>query len=726
MTIESMNERHFPQSCAEWEARLAHTPEEPLSSDEREALRVHTASCANCSELLRDYRLIDSYIHWSRAIQPQQELPPWLIAEMQRNPIGSHRTAERYVIRRFWIPALFTLLAIGVAVGIGLYVAHSRHPYALVIAILALAEAGGILAVLTPLLQFWRVHFSENKQHAHSHTALPERIGQLCKTIIGSVSVFRHGRTSALISSAENARRRNPSGQRFRRIVRERAILLLSCLLLLVANAFSLFLLINPIFAQAGSSANNINIGISDGNPAFDTGRPDGQLKLQAAHEFAAGHIQTARRLWQQAIAIDSSDAEAQIYYEDLQVMDSHHPYITLVVATILSPQYIGGGRDDLQGAYIAQQEINHYHLLPGGLMLRLLVAVSGFDSTTPVTVARQIVQVAQRDATIAGVIGWPTSSATKAVSSILTEAHLPMISPTASSIQLTNISPYFFRVAPTDAQQAEVAAQYAKHTLQSKNVVVFYDPADSYSDSLATSFIQNFQDSGHTVTTEKYTRGNPESLLGPVQDALQVKPGKPAPDLFYFAGYVSDMDEILKHLPACARPSTLSSSSCILVMGGDALYVQGDYDLGNLALEKLASYSRLRFTAFAFPSQCESEHNPQHPSFCSEYAQSFDPNGLYQPGTYGYNLPDADAMLSYEATQAFLQASATLLEADQPLTADNLRAVLIHTTIQAIGETFTFEPNGNVGGGQQVYILSGNTNEQTSVVSRIALSSLP
>ncbi len=113
------------------------------------------------------------------------------------------------------------------------------------------------------------------------------------------------------------------------------------------------------------SSANGIGvtkapdgeyIGISDGTFAFDTNRPDGRFKTQAAQKLMAGDIGGAQSLWQSGLATDTNDAEALIYQQDQQVLASGNPYITFVVGTMMTGDNVGVGRDDLQGAYVAQK----------------------------------------------------------------------------------------------------------------------------------------------------------------------------------------------------------------------------------------------------------------------------------------------------------------------------------------------------------------------------------
>ena len=167
-------------------------------------------------------------------------------------------------------------------------------------------------------------------------------------------------------------------------------------------------------------------------------------------------------------------------------------------------------GHDDLQGAYVAQKEFNDGAKLTGGTLVRLLVANSGDQTSYTTTVSQQVKQLVQSDHTVVGVMGWPFSSRAQAAVTPLTQAHIPMVSQTASSDSLTGISPYFFRVAPPNKTQAIIGAKYSEQVLKAKKVVIFVDPADPYSQSLANFFSSQFTADGNTVLkTEEYTVGS-------------------------------------------------------------------------------------------------------------------------------------------------------------------------------------------------------------------------
>jgi serine/threonine protein kinase/ABC-type branched-subunit amino acid transport system substrate-binding protein len=440
-----------------------------------------------------------------------------------------------------------------------------------------------------------------------------------------------------------------------------------------------------PTLATIGvTTVNGERIGISDGSYIFDTGTAGAALKEQAAQALRQSppNVSAALSLFGEAVSQQSNDAEALIYQEDLRVMNSGSPYVTLVVGTMLSGDSatVGVGRDNLQGTYVAQKEWNDGAKLHGGTQVRLLIASSGSQEGYVSQVAQQIVRLAHSDRTFLGVMGWPFSSWAEAEIGVLAKAHIPMVSPTASSDQLTNASPYFFRVAPSNNAQGIAGAHYAEQYLHAKTVALFYDPTDLYSQSLAQDFARQFVADGNTIVDrETYTVGKPETLVASLQKALAKNP-----DLIYFSGYASDVSTILSHLPPGNLP----------VMGGDALY-----ELSGYPPSARPGFSRLHFTSFAYPDEWGVlGYAGRQPAFFSEYGNDFDPNHQH-PG-YGFTRPDNDTILSYDATVALLTACNSALSAKPSVTPDDLRQALSTITganaLQGVSGQIAFGPDGN------------------------------
>ncbi len=413
------------------------------------------------------------------------------------------------------------------------------------------------------------------------------------------------------------------------------------------------------------------SIGISDGTVAFAVTGPGGNNKIQAADKLKSGDSIAAGSLWRAALSSDPGDAESLIYLEDQQVLRDHSnsntPYVTIVVGSLLTGNNASVGRDDLQGAYVAQKEYNDAARRNGGTLVRLLLANSGNDKSYATTVANQIVQLVKDDPTVVGVMGWPFSSHALAAIDILTRAHIPMVSQTASSDSLTGISPYFFRVNPSDTTQGAVGAKYVEQTLHAKNVALFVDNADPYSQSLATAFSTQFKNDGNTIiVTEAYTVGPAGRAALPklLQDAESKNP-----DLIYFAGYASDAGVLLANLPTSGPYAHLA------VMGGDALY-----ELQGYPPSAGPGFNRLRFTSFAYPDEWDVQHlTASKPAFFNDYIAAYNPHNQHSLGTYGYTRADGDVILSYDALMTLLHASNLALTSHKPITAADLQQALSH-----------------------------------------------
>jgi eukaryotic-like serine/threonine-protein kinase len=469
-------------------------------------------------------------------------------------------------------------------------------------------------------------------------------------------------------------------------------ILLIGLLILFLALPLLIFRQLSylgtkPDPIRVWSTPHGELIGLSDGRYTFDTAadRLDASLKVAASKALAQGDKAAAKSLWSRAVRSDTSDAEALIYLEDQRVLDSGSPYITLVVGAVLTgnPSDISSGRNNLQGAYVVQKEYNDGFKLSGGRLVRLLIANAGSKSDNVAQVTEQITQAKTQDTTIIGVMGWSRSAYVEKSIPILTRAQMPMVSSTASADNLSGISPYFFRVAPSNKSQAIAGAKYAEQELHASHVALFVDPKNSYSNSLANDFKQQFvADGNQIVDTENYTVGDKASLPTLLQNALNAKP-----DLIYFAGYVDDLAVLLVDLP--------TSLPNLQVLGGDSLYSPNGYPLS-----ARPSFSRVHFTSFAY---FEEWNIPglNKPQFFTEYPNYFNPYGEdHSQNPYGFTLADYGVILSYDAMYALLQGCQNVLIAHNALTSTTLQHGLTQITgtkaIQGVSGQISFGPNGD------------------------------
>jgi ABC-type branched-subunit amino acid transport system substrate-binding protein len=428
-------------------------------------------------------------------------------------------------------------------------------------------------------------------------------------------------------------------------------------------------------------------IGISGGEFAFDKTRPDYALKCQGAQAFMRNQPDQAKGYWQQASAEESNDAEALIYQEDLRVKNSGKKYISFIIATILTGNYVNIGRDVLQGAYVAQYVHNHSDKLP---QINLLIANFGSivrenfqdGPGEEEQVANQIVKAVPHDSSIKGImIGLPFIVSDRTITTLDTAGIPVVLSGGFDEAQIRGTN-NIFPVAASTNREGMVGAKYVKQTFPNSKIALFENEKDPYSRSLAGAFQQYFP--SKTIIREFYSVSDqPQDFQKKIHD-LEDKGAK----VIYFAGDSTNINNLLNNL----TPGT----NGLLVMGGDALYELGGYTGKN--------YNLLHFTAFAFPDewylppQSKSIHSSVL-TFLNEYPHLL--GGSRTPYIYGYTRADSDTLLSYDATSVLvhgseiLSKSGTNIDFSSQALIDTLRNFSGSNAFQGFSGRISFGPDG-------------------------------
>jgi eukaryotic-like serine/threonine-protein kinase len=434
-------------------------------------------------------------------------------------------------------------------------------------------------------------------------------------------------------------------------------------------------------------------IGLSEGANIFDLHRPnlnEVQYKLQAA-QATANDPQDVVPSLKNAIRSDQADAEAQIYQENRQVLGSKHPHITVVVGVSFASTFAGGSsRSTLQGAFAAQKECNAQSKQNDG-NTQVVLMLANIGGNTPADrassaafVANQIADQAVKDTTIVGIMGWSSSADSINVNHQLKirESHLPMVSPSSSSDELEGMS-NFFRVCPTDAMQARIAADFILKTKQKKRIVILYDQTTSYGNNLATDFTKDIPK--NMVGAGNYTGGRPATL----QDAL-AKVLAQKPDAIFFAGYVSDLVVLLKDIAS-------TSSANLLIVGGDAPANTNNYPT------PFPDLHNVYFTAFAYPNAWDGI-DPK-PPFFQDYRTNF---GTLTAST-GFPSIDVSVMLSYDALFTLLYGSQQVLSTKNTINVSDLTQALEQITsanaLQGVTGRIAFDSNGDQDASKIIFV---------------------
>jgi len=151
------------------------------------------------------------------------------------------------------------------------------------------------------------------------------------------------------------------------------------------------------------------------------------------------------------------------------------------------------------RAAELAVKEINAH----GGVRGQS-IALRAIDDSGRPDVAIRIAQSFADDPSVVAVIGHLTSGTSLAAGRVYGEARRPvvMISPSASSPELSGINPYVFRICPSDLSHGAQLARFARQTLGARRVGVIYID-DDYGRGLRLSFAAEFRRLGGEVVEE-------------------------------------------------------------------------------------------------------------------------------------------------------------------------------------------------------------------------------
>jgi ABC-type branched-subunit amino acid transport system substrate-binding protein len=452
-------------------------------------------------------------------------------------------------------------------------------------------------------------------------------------------------------------------------------------------------------------------VGLSDGKFVFNESSKGAYLKEQAAQALKEGRGKDASSDWEAAVNATSSDSEATssdtealIYREDQRVVLDKHPHVTFVIGTMFSEDYQDGLSSSLlQGAYLFQYKHNMGEIkssLPGGALIRLLIANSGSQPQWSVKAADMVVDARKKDKTILGVLGWPTTAATQAAINTFVTNRIPIVSASATGDTIVKSSPssYFFRVTVPNKQQMSLLVPYL-YNIEKLRRPVIVTSGDSYSTNLSEDFQSQFQKISHqnqVIPTVNYSDNDtPATLTQKIQDAFK---GNTPPDFLFFASpSYDDMVTALKALPSVnATDANGLRLSRVKIVMGSAGYELTEYP------EALTNHDRLIFSSPAFPDTWGILSPGPKPSFFEDYKNTFNPNGSRKKGSpYGFSRPNAFVMLSYDAMMTLLEGCRNALgqvwrQLGPDELAQGLRQITVSQPVYGVTGRIAFAANGD------------------------------
>jgi branched-chain amino acid transport system substrate-binding protein len=150
--------------------------------------------------------------------------------------------------------------------------------------------------------------------------------------------------------------------------------------------------------------------------------------------------------------------------------------------------------------------------------------------------------------------IGAVISSTTLTIAPLAVESGIPMISATATNLEITPIGDNIFRACFIDPYQGVVMAQFAAEELKAKRVGILFNTADDYSTGLADSFKAEFEAAGGTITNfEGYTGGSDKDFK-----SILTKVKAEAPDVLFLPDYYNTVSLLAEQAKELGIEATL------------------------------------------------------------------------------------------------------------------------------------------------------------------------
>ncbi|MDY0013675.1 MAG: branched-chain amino acid ABC transporter substrate-binding protein [Rhodocyclaceae bacterium] len=313
-------------------------------------------------------------------------------------------------------------------------------------------------------------------------------------------------------------------------------------------------------------------------------------------------------------------------------------------------------GKDEEYGARLALEDANAQgHALAGEkLRFELVAEDDQADPRVATTVAQRLV-----DGGVVAVVGHVTSGAAIPASRIYHQAGVAVITPSATSPQLTRQNyRETFRLIANDLQQGTAMAQYAQETLQARRIAVI-DDRTAYGQGLADAFADQAKARGLDVVGREFTHDKATDFT-----AILTKLKAPRPDAIFYGGMDAQAAPLLKQMRQLGIPARY--------LGGDGLCTAQTLQMAGPALD-----DRVFCTQAGTPMA----RMPGGAAFKTRFEQRFKtPVQLYAP-------------YAYDAATALVRAVAAAGSADP----DKLLAALAGVSFKGITGPVAFDGRGDV-----------------------------
>jgi branched-chain amino acid transport system substrate-binding protein len=310
---------------------------------------------------------------------------------------------------------------------------------------------------------------------------------------------------------------------------------------------------------QTDNQTNSATGGLAQNLPFDQRWSTGTRILLQQTSEQKQAGVQAmanknyaeAVTAFQRSLAANRNDPEALIYLNNARIGDQKAYTVAVSVPVSTADN---AALEILRGAAQAQNEINQAGGI-GNVPLKVMIVS---DDNLP-NVCQQVAAGLVQDKSVLGVVGHFGSEATLAAAPVYQQGKLVLISPTSTSVQISNAGSYIFRTVPSDRFTATALSRHLLNDLHKQNAAVYFNSSSSYSQSLKDEFTTALTSEGGQVVSEFDLNSNFDAAAS-LQQAKQQK----AEALVLLAN-TATLDTALQVVAVNRRG--------LPVLGGDSIY---------------------------------------------------------------------------------------------------------------------------------------------------------
>jgi branched-chain amino acid transport system substrate-binding protein len=336
------------------------------------------------------------------------------------------------------------------------------------------------------------------------------------------------------------------------------------------------------------------------------------------------------------ALALVAALAAAGCRRQDAQVVEAPPPErVRVGVFMSLTGDTAQYGISALNGYRMAFEEANATGGA-GGRRVEMIVQDTRSDAVETEVVVERLV----REVKVHALLGEVVSSRSLAAARVAQRERVPMLTPSATSPDVTAVGPYVFRGCYTDTFQGAAIAHFAAVRLGARRAAFLIDSDQRYSIELARFIREDFVRHGGEVVAEQ------EYREGAADFSVQVaEVGAAMPDVIFIPGYYLEAGLLARQ----ARSLGIN----VPLVGGDGWDSPRLYEIGGDAL-----------TGGFFSSHFSAEDpDPQVQRFVADYRRLF------------VATPDSFAATAYDAARLMLAAVARAPKLERDAIRDALAA---------------------------------------------------